>query len=117
MVCEMVKSELALRLAARHKHLVHKDAQIAVDLIVGAMIKALVQGDRIELRDFGSFTLRQHKSRKARNPKTGAVVYVPSKSMVYFRSGADLKQRVNASLGDMSSNNKKSSPQIRKISR
>ena len=96
---EMVKSELALRLAARNKHLVHKDAQIAVDLIIGAMIDALVQGRRIELRDFGSFSLRQGKPRKARNPRTGAEVYVQSKPKIYFRSTGELKQRVNASLG------------------
>ena len=93
----MVKSELALRLAARYRHLVHKDAQIAVDLIVGALVDALGHRRRIELRDFGSFILRQRKARKARNPKTGEVVYVRSKPMVYFRPGIVLKHRVNES--------------------
>ena len=93
----MVKSELALRLAARYRHLVHKDAQIAVDLIVFALVDALGHHRRIELRDFGSFTLRQRKARKARNPKTGEAVYVPSKPMIYFRAGIVLKHRVNES--------------------
>ena len=81
----MVKSELASRLAARNKHLVYKDAQIVVDLIIVAMIDALVQERRIEFRDFGSFSLRQRKPRKARNPRNGAVVNVQSKPRIYFR--------------------------------
>ncbi len=100
----MVKSELALRLAARNKHLVYKDARIVVDLIIVAMIDALVQERRIEFRDFGSFSLRQRKPRKARNPRNGAVVNVQSKPRIYFRSNGELKQRVNASLGKTSSN-------------
>ena len=90
----MVKSELVLRLAARYRHLVHKDAQIAVDLIVSALIDALGHGRRIELREFGSFKLRQRNARKARNPKTGDAVYVPAKPMIYFRPGMVLKQRI-----------------------
>ena len=61
----------------------------------------------IELRDFGSFSLRQRKPCKARNPRAGAAVYVSSKPMIYFRCGADLEQRVNASLGKISGNDAK----------
>ena len=97
-VCEMTKSQLILRLAARYRHLVQQDAEIAVNLIVKAMIDALAQGRRIEMREFGSFTLREHKARKARNPRTGAAVYVPEKARIYFRATGELKRRVKAAL-------------------
>lgn len=93
----MVKSELVLRLAARFKHLVQQDAEIAVNLIVGAMVDALAHGRRVEMREFGSFTLRERKARKARNPRTGESVYVPAKARIYFRPTGDLKRRVSRS--------------------
>jgi integration host factor subunit beta len=94
----MVKSELVLRLAARFKHLVQQDAEIAVNLIVGAMIDALAHGRRVEIREFGSFTLRERKARKARNPRTGESVNVPAKARIYFRPTGDLKRRVSCSI-------------------
>ena len=94
----MVRSELILRVAARHKHLVQKDAEIAVDLIIDAIAKALSNGRRVELREFASFQLRLRKARKARNPKTGAAVMKPEKYSVYFRATGDLKRRVNAGM-------------------
>lgn len=94
----MVKSDLILRLAERHKHLVQKDAEIAVNLIVDAMIDALAQGRRIEIREFGSFTLRERKARKARNPRTGEGVDVPKKAHIYFRPTGQLKRRVQAAV-------------------
>ena len=94
----MTKSQLILRLAARYQHLVQQDAEIAVNLIVKAMIDALAQGRRIEMREFGSFTLREREARKARNPRTGAAVYVPKKARIYFRATGELKRRVKAAL-------------------
>ena len=94
----MIKSQLILRLAARYKHLVHQDAEIAVNLIVGAMIDALAHGRRIEVRGFGSFALRQRKARVARNPRTGESVNVPLKRRIYFRPTGDLKRRVSAGV-------------------
>jgi integration host factor subunit beta len=92
----MSKSELVRRLAGRFQHLVKQDAEIAVNLIVCAMTEALAHGRRIELREFGSFTLRMRKARKARNPRTGESVNVPAKPRIYFRPTGDLKRRVGA---------------------
>ena len=94
----MVKSQLIVRLATRYQHLVQQDAEIAVNVIVKAMIDALTQGRRIEMREFGSFTLREQKARKRRNPRTGAAVYVPNKARIYFRPTGELKRRVQAAL-------------------
>jgi len=95
----MVRSQLVLRIAARQKHLVQKDSEIAVDLIIGAINSALAQGRRIEVRDFGSFMVRQRKARKACNPRTGEAVEVPAKPKIYFRATGELKRRVKTKTG------------------
>lgn len=94
----MIKSQLILRLASRYKHLVQQDAEIALNLIIGAMIEAISQGRRIEIRGFGSFDLRQRKARVARNPRTGEAVNVPAKPHIYFRPTGDLKRRVGGGV-------------------
>ena len=93
----MVRSQLVLRIAARQKHLVQKDSEIAVDLIIGN--SALAQGRRIEMRDLGSFMVRQRKARKACNPRTGEAVEVPAKPKIYFRATGELKRRVKTKAG------------------
>ena len=95
----MIKSNLVRRIAARHKDLIQKDVEIAVELIVGAMISALSNDRRVEMREFGSFTVRSRRPRKGRNPRTGETVMVPAKAMIYFRATGDLKRRVKACVG------------------
>ena len=91
----MTKSELIARLAERFPQLVAKDADFAVKMILDAMSEALVQGDRIEIRGFGSFALNYRPPRTGRNPKSGDRVSVPAKWVPHFKAGKELRERVD----------------------
>ncbi|MCS6787257.1 MAG: integration host factor subunit beta [Thiobacillaceae bacterium] len=91
----MTKSELIARLAARHAHLVTADAELAVKTILDAMTQSLVEGKRIEIRGFGSFSLNYRPPRIGRNPKTGEKVYVAGKYVPHFKAGKELRDRVD----------------------
>jgi len=93
----MTKSELIERLARRHSHLVAKDLEVAVKVILGEMGEALRQGGRIEIRGFGSFGLNYRPPRTGRNPKTGNAVRVPGKYVPHFKVGKELRGRVLSS--------------------
>lgn len=71
-----------------------KIAKIAVDTIVDTIKKAIIDGERVEIRGFGSFTLRQYKAYKGRNPKSGDIVYVEPKKLPYFKVGKELKDMI-----------------------
>ncbi len=75
--------------------LTKKDAEVIVDTVFQCIVDALHRGEKIELRGFGSFRLRQRQPRKGRNPKTGDRVDVPPKKVPYFKPGKDLKERIN----------------------
>ena len=90
----MTKSELIAQLAERFPQLVAKDADLAVKMILDAMSEALVRGDRIEIRGFGSFSLNYRPPRMGRNPKSGESVHVPGKYVPHFKSGKELRDRV-----------------------
>ena len=94
----MTKSELIARLAERFPQLVAKDADFAVKMILDAMSDALVRGDRIEIRGFGSFALNYRPPRTGRNPKSGDKVSVPSKWVPHFKAGKELRERVDQSI-------------------
>ena len=85
---------------ARVTDLTKKDAEVIVDTVFRCIIDALRRGEKIELRGFGSFRLRQRESRKGRNPKTGDRVDVPSKRVPYFKPGKDLKDLINRGLDE-----------------
>ena len=70
-------------------------AEIAVEAVLDAMKQSMMRGERIELRGFGSFRLRQREPRKGRNPKTGDKVDVPPKKVPYFKPGKELKELIN----------------------
>jgi len=91
----MTKSELIARLAERFPQLVAKDAEFAVKMILDAMSEALVRGDRIEIRGFGSFALNYRPPRVGRNPKSGEKVSVPAKWVPHFKAGKELRERVD----------------------
>lgn len=91
----MTKSELIARLAERFPQLVAKDADFAVKMILDAMSEALSQGDRIEIRGFGSFALNYRPPRVGRNPKSGEKVSVPEKWVPHFKAGKELRERVD----------------------
>lgn len=91
----MTKSELIARLALRFPQLVTKDADLSVKMILDAMTDALAQGDRIEIRGFGSFSLNYRPPRTGRNPKSGVKVQVPAKYVPHFKAGKELRERVD----------------------
>lgn len=98
MVDSMTKSELIVRLAERFPQLVVKDADYAVNMMLDAMSEALVKGDRIEIRGFGSFALNYRPPRIGRNPKSGEKVDVPAKWVPHFKAGKELRERVDQQL-------------------
>ncbi len=92
----MTKSELIKLLTKKNtKNLFLKDVTTLVDTIFDEISVALSRGDRIELRGFGSFSVRKRKARMARNPKTNEVVQLDERQAVYFRAGKELRERLN----------------------
>jgi integration host factor subunit beta len=94
----MTKSDLIARLAERFPQLVAKDADFAVKTILDALSEALLKGDRIEIRGFGSFSLNYRPPRVGRNPKSGDKVRVPEKWVPHFKAGKELRERVDKSI-------------------
>ena len=91
----MVRSELIERLSRRSGHLAGRDVELGVEVMLEQMAQVLASGERIEIRGFGAFTTRIHPSRLTRNPRTGEPVMVPSKRVIRFKPGAELRRRVN----------------------
>ncbi len=91
----MTKSELIKRLALKHQNLYLKDINTLVETVIEEIGGALAEGNRVELRGFGSFSTRKRKARMARNPKTNEPVYLNERHSIYFRAGKELKERVN----------------------
>jgi integration host factor subunit beta len=96
----MTKSELIELIAAKQKHLPAKDVELAVKQILEIMSDALAQGNRIEIRGFGSFSLHFRPPRQGRNPKTGETVALSGKNVPHFKPGKDLRERVNDGQGN-----------------
>ena len=91
----MNKAELATEVSKKAK-VSHKVAKVVVDAVFEEMVKALRRGDRVEIRGFGSFVIRNYGSYQGRNPKTGETVSVAPKKLPYFKVGKELKERVDA---------------------
>jgi integration host factor subunit beta len=91
----MTRSELVNALIERQPQLLKRDVELAVNCILEQMAKALEDSERIEIRGFGSFNIRQRPSRLARNPKTGESVHLPAKIVVHFKPGKEIRDRVN----------------------
>jgi integration host factor subunit beta len=91
----MIKSELIERIASQNPHLYQRDIENIVNAIIDEIVKALGRGDRVELRDFGIFSPKLRGARKGRNPKTGAEVQVAQKVIPYFKTGKEMRARLN----------------------
>ena len=91
----MKKSELIQRIASRNPHLYHRDIEKIVNVILGEMVDALRRGDRVELRGFGAFSVKLRGARQGRNPRTGAVVAVAKKAIPAFKTGKEMRARLN----------------------
>lgn len=90
----MNRSTLVAKLATRFSGLTVQDADVSVKTILNAMTEALAGGDRIEIRDFGSFSLNYRPARTGRNPRTGETVQVSAKYAPHFKAGKELRDRV-----------------------
>lgn len=91
----MIKSELIARVAEKSK-VPHREAALLVESIFGAMREAILKGERIELRGFGSFANRHYTSYQGRNPKTGVSIQVSPRKIPFFKVGKELREKVNA---------------------
>lgn len=92
----MTKSELIARLAERNPHLTQRDMERIVATIFEEITTALARGQRVELRGFGAFSIKTRDSRTGRNPRTGESVHVDSKVVPYFKTGKELREKVNS---------------------
>ncbi len=93
----MTKSELIQRLAEQYPHLFHRDVERIVGTVFDEISSALERGDRVELRGFGTFSVKHRDARTGRNPRTGATVHVAPKSVPFFKTGKQLRELVNSS--------------------
>jgi integration host factor subunit beta len=94
-VIGVTKSELVLQMADRHPHLYQRDIQRIVDTIFEAISAALARGERVELRGFGSFSLKHRSARTGRNPRTGVTVELSHKIIPFFRTGRQMRESLN----------------------
>lgn len=92
----MIKSELIARLAERNPHLYQRDVERIVSTVFDEIAAALSRGDRVELRGFGAFSVKQRPARIGRNPRTGDAVHVSEKFVPFFKAGKELRLRLNA---------------------
>lgn len=95
----MTKSELIARLAERNPHLYHRDVERIVSTIFDEITSALARGDRVELRGFGAFSVKRRDARLGRNPRTGETVAVGEKMVPFFKTGKQLRERLNTGNG------------------
>ncbi len=91
----MIKSELITRLAEKNPHLYQRDVERIVGTIFDEVTNALSRGDRVELRGFGAFSVKHRQSRSGRNPRTGQTVSVEEKFVPFFKTGKELRERLN----------------------
>lgn len=92
----MTKSELIERLVQTNSLLNMKSSELLVNTLFDSIEEALASGDKVEIRGFGSFTIRERLGREARNPKSGEIVTISAKKTPFFKTGKELRERVNA---------------------
>lgn len=92
----MIKSELIQKLADENPHLFQRDVERIVASVFDEITAALSRGDRVELRGFGAFSVKHRDARQGRNPRTGEAVDVPEKRAPFFKTGKDLRDRMNS---------------------
>jgi integration host factor subunit beta len=90
----MTKADLVEKVSVEAE-MTKKDAEQLVEIVFDSIVGSLNKGEKIELRGFGSFRVRERNARKGRNPKTGAAVSIPAKRVAYFKPGKELKELIN----------------------
>jgi integration host factor subunit beta len=93
----MIKSELIQLITEQNSHLYQRDVEHVVNTVLSEIIHALSLGDRVELRGFGAFSVRERGAKIGRNPRTGEPVSIATKRVPYFKTGKDLRVKLNAS--------------------
>ena len=96
----MTKSELIQKLAERNPHLFLRDVEKIVDTVFSEITDALADGDRVELRGFGAFSVKHRDARVGRNPRTGETVQVAAKRLPFFKTGKALREKLNEEKKD-----------------
>jgi integration host factor subunit beta len=91
----MTKRDLIEEVVKLYPQFSRRDAEVMVNTVFDSMTKALCRGERVEIRSFGSFVVKQRHAREGRNPKTGTVVAVGAKRVPFFKVGKELRLRVN----------------------
>lgn len=95
----MTKSDLILRLSEKYPHLLQRDIERIVNTVFDEISNALARNSRVELRGFGAFSVKQREARQGRNPRTGATVSVAEKFVPFFKTGKQLRDRLNGIEG------------------
>jgi len=91
----VIKSELVQAIAAENPHLYQRDVEHIVNAILDSITEALARGDRVELRGFGAFSVKNRPARTGRNPRTGTRVQVDEKFVPFFKTGKEMRERLN----------------------
>ena len=91
----MIKSELVQIIASRNPHLFQRDVETIVNAVLDEITEALADGNRVELRGFGAFSVKNRPARNGRNPRTGESVFVEEKWVPFFKTGKELRARLN----------------------
>lgn len=91
----MIKSELVIKIAEKNPHLYHRDVERIVNRVFDEVTHAMRDGNRVELRGFGAFSAKERQARTGRNPRTGEAVDVTEKRVPFFKTGKELRQRLN----------------------
>lgn len=99
----MIKSELIQKIAATNPHLYLRDVERIINTLLDEVVDALRRGDRVELRGFGAFSVKEREARQGRNPRTGDAVAVQAKRVPFFKTGKELRERLNGASPEASS--------------
>ena len=89
----MINSELGTRISLQNPHLYQRDVETIINAILDEIVAAMSRGDRVELRGFGAFSVKRRPARTGRNPRTGAHVSVEKKSVPFFKTGKEMRER------------------------
>lgn len=92
----MIKSEMITRVFVRNPHLLQREVEAVVNCVLGEIRDAMRDGNRVEIRGFGAFSVRKRNARTGRNPRTGEAVEVEEKAVPFFRTGKELRDRINS---------------------
>ena len=91
----MTKSELIETVASRVNSFSRKDIEVIIDTLFDSMCDSLTKGDKVEIRGFGSFKIKNRDGRQGRNPKSGENIFIDSKKVPFFKAGKEIKERIN----------------------